>query len=192
MNEKSRAANDGSLHERGDRLREAVHHVGPFALDEVEGAARLLGTRADRASRRRRACRRRCSRGRRSRRAASSRTAVVSAVRPRTPLRLSRWRSSGPCWWITPLGALVDPEVCTITMRSLGRDVGFEVVDRSVGDGRRGARGGRRRCGRGGRRAVVALARDEHACAGAARRRGTTAPAAARSIAGNARPSAAT
>ena len=27
---------------------------------------------------------------------------------------------SGPCWWITPFGSLVEPEVCTITIRSAG------------------------------------------------------------------------
>ena len=44
----------------------------------------------------------------------------VPASRPRMPFNVSRCPSSAPCWWITPFGALVDPDVCTMIMRSSG------------------------------------------------------------------------
>ena len=60
-------------------------------------------------------------------------------------LRLSRWRISGPCWWITPFGALVDPDVCTMTMRSSGGDVVLDRVEQRVGSRAVGERLERRR-----------------------------------------------
>ena len=120
MNERSRAANVGSSARCATDWAKPLTMFGLLALEHVEHVRGRGRVGAHQRARRRRACRAARTRSRRSRRTASWRTASRRRRSAGSALRLSRWRISAPWVWITPFGSLVEPDVCTMTMRSEG------------------------------------------------------------------------